>query len=77
MRRLIRNRLTGDYLGASDSWGQDYSVAIHFENTISVLRAARLLDRTNLEEVLMVRERPSAFDVVLPLCVPVWETPKR
>ena len=76
MKRFIRNKITGDYF-TDGAWNRDYSVATDFKDTMSVLHAARKLDRTNLEEILMVKDRPSGLDVALALYVPVWGTANR
>jgi len=71
MKRLIRDKATGDYLCVDGSWGQNYSAATDFSDTLSLLDATRSLDRTNLEEVLMINDCPSGLDVALSLYVTV------
>jgi hypothetical protein len=72
MKRVIRNKETGDYLCTDGSWRRDHSAATNFKDTLSVLQATHKLDRTKLEQVLMITDVPSSLDVAVALSVPVW-----
>jgi len=65
--RLVRIQATKAYLCDDGTWSQDYSLAVHFEDTQSVLNAIRGLDKAELEMVLMMGQKPSNLDVVLAL----------
>ena len=70
MKHLVRNRATQAYLCADGGWSENVSVAVRFEDTMSMLTEILTLgvvDKTNLEMVLMIGEEPSSLDVVLPL----------
>jgi hypothetical protein len=66
MKRLVRNKINGAYLGNDGSWTQQHSIATHFRDIDSLPAVVRTLERADLEIVLM-DEGPSHSDVTLPL----------
>jgi hypothetical protein len=67
MKRLIRNQQTKAYLAAGGGWTTDHADARSFESVMTLITEAVALPETALEEVLMMGEEPSGFDVILPL----------
>ena len=46
----------------------DYSVAVSFQDTVSLVQATQALNRADLERVLMICEQPlDGYDVILPV----------
>ena len=61
---------------ADGGWSENLSVAVRFEDTMSMLKgilALDMADKANLEMVLMMGEEPSSLDVVLPLFPAITE----
>jgi len=67
LKRVIRNKTTGDFLGRGDTWFKDFSSAIHFPNIIGVIETQKRLGFQNLEVVLIIGDKPGPLDVSLPL----------
>jgi hypothetical protein len=68
VQRLIRNRVTGQFLAENGIWTQDYSRAKRFTDVMAVIKTAYQIGPAQpLEQVLMVETRPSHLDLSLPL----------
>jgi hypothetical protein len=67
MKRLIRNKRTGQFLKSEGSWTKASSEAMSYPNVRSVIAAKDQFNLRDVEIVLMVQEKPSRYDVVLPL----------
>jgi hypothetical protein len=68
MKHLVRNKSTQAYLCADGRWTMDYSVAVSFQDTVSLVQATQALNRADLERVLMICEQPlDGYDVILPV----------
>lgn len=68
MKRLVRNKISGAYLGNDGSWTQEHSIARHFLDIDSLPGTVRTFEPAHLEIVLMMDEEPSRSDVTVPLC---------
>jgi hypothetical protein len=66
MKRLIRKKVTGEFLNADGTWTHDFSKARDFPNMLAVSKAQK--DR-RLEgiELVLVADKPGEAEVVLPL----------
>jgi len=67
MKRLIRNKPTGQFLKSDGSWTKDASAAMSYPNVRSVLAAEEKFNLRDAEIVLMIQEKPSRYDIALPL----------
>jgi hypothetical protein len=67
MSKLLRDTVTKTYLGKDGTWTPDSSLAKHFVHTIEVFKEAQLFRKKQLEIVLMYKDAPSQYDVLLPL----------
>ena len=65
MQRLIRAKSSGCFLGNDDTWTPEYAKARNFENFQSLLVTASRLQVGELEEVLVLYDRPSQYDLSL------------
>ena len=67
MQRVIQNRVTRAYLAARGGWTINYSEAAKFADALSLIRQAQAIPGAQLDEVMIVAEEPSPYDIVLPL----------
>jgi hypothetical protein len=68
MRRLIRNRLTHEYLGTDGKWTRDHEAALKFPDAMSLIQYALRLPEPDLDYVIMMEgDTPSPYDLILRL----------
>jgi len=66
MRRLIRNKLTGEYFTRKGTWSKHVSLAREFPDVRSVVEAEQKHNLGRFEVVLLVAANPGRYDVVIP-----------
>ena len=66
MRRLIRNKLTGEYLTRKGTWTKSVSLARDFPDVRSVVDTEQKHHLAPFEVVLLVSANPGKYDVVIP-----------
>jgi len=66
MRRLIRNKLTGEYFTQNGVWTKNVLLAQDFPNVRSVVDVERKYDLGGFEVVLLLAAKPGKYDVVIP-----------
>lgn len=74
MKRLIRNKTTKEFFQFGGTWTQDAQFARNFDDIRSVVKAEQEYRLQNVELVLLMGDKPSKYDVILPLGTPA---PKR
>ena len=67
MKRLIRNRQTKEYFRRDGTWTKDTAAAREFLDIRSVMKAEKEHHLQNVELVLLMGDKPSRYDIVLPL----------
>jgi len=67
MKRVVRNRVTSQYLQLDGSWCSQLEEAYSFLNTLTALETVQNHKLYNVEMILMIHEQPTAWDIVLPL----------
>jgi len=67
MKRLIRNKATREYFKADGTWTRDTSAAHDFPDIRSVLKTEQDHNLEDVELVLLMGEKPSSYDVTVPL----------
>ena len=67
MKRLIRDKRTKKFLTKEGTWTTDASAAEDFGNISSVIRAEQKHNLNGVELLMVMEEKPSSYDVVLPL----------
>ena len=65
MQRLIREKSSGCFLGNDGTWTPEYAKARNFESFQSLLFTASRLHAGELEEVLVMYDRPGQYDLAL------------
>jgi hypothetical protein len=66
MRRLIRNKMTGEYFTRNGAWTKDVLLARDFPNIRSVVDVEQKYDLGRFEVVLLFAAQPGKYDVVIP-----------
>ena len=67
VRRLLREKSTGLFLSPDGGWTNEFEQARSFEDVGALITVAvRMRDRA-FEEVLVLGETPSKFDLVMPI----------
>ena len=67
MKRVVRSRVTQQYLQADGNWSSRLEEACAFLSTPTVLDTVQKYQLTNVEMVLMIADQPTTWDIVLPL----------
>jgi hypothetical protein len=67
MQRLIRKKSSGHFLGNDGTWTAEYAKARNFENIQALVVTASRLKSGELEEVIVMHDRPCQYDLSLPL----------
>ena len=67
MKRVVRSKVTREYLRIDGEWSHCLEQAYCFPSTPSVLEIVQKQKLTNVEMVLMINEQPTNWDIVLPL----------
>jgi hypothetical protein len=67
VKRLLRNKLTRQFLTSGGVWTNDISSAESFADIRSVVTARQKLDLENVELLYLMGETPSDYDVIIPL----------
>ena len=67
VKRLIRNKRTKKFLTSKGTWTTDVSVAQDFATMRAVIKAEQQHDLTGVELLLLMENKPSRYDVALPL----------
>jgi hypothetical protein len=67
MKRVVRSKVTQQYLQADGTWSSRLDQACCFLNTPTVLDTVQKYQLTNVEMVLMIADQPTNWDIVLPL----------
>jgi hypothetical protein len=64
MKRLIRDKATGNYLQRDASWGEARS-ARHFDDLSDLVQFIQLTGSANFELVLSILDEPSENDITI------------
>jgi hypothetical protein len=67
VKRLIRQKQTKQFLTNDGGWTPDVSTAQDFANMEAVIRTEQKLNLTGVDLYLLIDDKPSAYDVLLPL----------
>jgi len=67
MKRLIRNKATGKFLKPTGTWSKDASMAMNFSDISAAIAISQRFDLWNVELLMMMEDKPSDYDVTLPL----------
>src|SRR5437764_178440 len=67
VKRLIRNKRTKKFLTSAGTWTSNVSSAQDFATMRAVIKAEQEHDLTGVELFLVMENKPSIYDVVLPL----------
>jgi hypothetical protein len=68
MRRLIKDRKSGQLLGPDGVWLSDFASAVNFADIREVLAAKQKFKLSDVSLVIMMQDEPSNYDVSVPLC---------
>ena len=66
MKRLIRNKLTGEYFTRNGTWTKNIGSAQDFPNVRFIVDAEQEHSLQQFEVVLLASSRPGRYDVVIP-----------
>jgi hypothetical protein len=67
VQRLIRDVSTGKFLTPGGTWSEDTASALNFSDIAVAIAARDKFDLRHVEYVLIFEERPSSYDVAVPL----------
>ena len=67
VKRLIRNKQSKKFLTADGSWTTDFSAAEDFGNIELAIKAEQKLNLNGVELLMVMEDKPSRYDIVLPL----------
>ena len=67
MKRLIRSKLTGEFLQPDGAWSRNFASAWDFSDIRSVIQAQQDFKLKGVELVLMPSDKPSAYDITIEL----------
>ena len=67
MKRLIRDKRTKRFLTKEGSWTTDVSAAQDFATVRAVIAAKEKFNLTGVELLLLMEEKPSSYDIVIPI----------
>ena len=67
VKRLIRNKRTKKFLTSEGTWTTDVLIAQEFATMRAVIKAEQEHDLTGVELLLLMENKPSSYDVALPL----------
>jgi len=67
VQRLIRNVSTGKFLTPDGTWSEDTASALNFSDIAMTIAAGDKFDLWQVEYALIFGERPSSYDVTVPL----------
>jgi len=70
MKRLIRNKRTGKFFTRAGEWTEDVSAALDFISVRAVVEVESKLGLKDVELYMLQGEKPSGYDIVVPLGIP-------
>ena len=73
MKRLLRNKRTGEYFTWTGTWSKDLETAREFSNSLEALMAQDENWLIGVELLILMDHGPSEYDSGLPLENPVTE----
>ncbi len=71
MKKVIRHKVTRAFF-VEGKWTTDFSNAQKFDDSLSIMEARDRYQIIDAEIVLLMGEKPTPYDVTLPLGAPGW-----
>ena len=67
VKRLIRNKGNGKFFTPAGEWTDDVSLALHFLSVRAAVEVEGKLGLKDVELYMLQGEKPSGYDIVVPL----------